>query len=466
MGPSRAQRTPRIATRSPAARRGTRRSRRRGSRAWAWRSRLGPLPLRCSSSLHAAMARGKSWRSEYARATSHRIQRGDLGRDAPTARPLRSSVTASVVCPARLSARPSASAAPASAGLAREAARSASSFDSWAKAAPAPPRPDARPAKSAIIARARGARGRKEWLMCVVAHALRSTSSDFKLALATRLNMGAHCGPFLPHFAGPAANAIEAPVTKLTDLIVFNDKQLATRYAAGKIPMATLLEAYLDGAVDIPDMDAFLEARRDLVNFNLTQKHFEFFFTRMIPEVAIHSKSQDERIVREHYDRGDDFFAAFLGDWMVYTSADLQRRARVARAGARQQDEPGVPQADAAPGRRDARHRLRLGHPRDARGEGLRRPVDRHHDSARTRRPSATIASRRRASRSARESSASITATSRASSTTASRASRWSSTSASRTSRSTASSSTTCSRTTGFSAPVGRSPSRATSVSR
>jgi cyclopropane fatty-acyl-phospholipid synthase-like methyltransferase len=112
--------------------------------------------------------------------------------------------------------------------------------------------------------------------------------------------------------------------TKLTDLIVFNDKQLAARYATTKIPMATLFEAYLDGAVDIPDMDAFLEARRELVNFTITKKHFEFFFTRMIPEVAIHSKAQDERIVREHYDRGDDFFAAFLGDRMVYTSAIFQ----------------------------------------------------------------------------------------------------------------------------------------------
>ena len=112
----------------------------------------------------------------------------------------------------------------------------------------------------------------------------------------------------------------EGPVTKLTDLIVFNDKQLAARYAAGKIPMATLLEAYLDGAIDIPNMDAFLDARRDLVNFSLTKKHFEFFFTRMIPEVAIHSKSQDKRIVREHYDRGDDFFAALLGETMIYTA--------------------------------------------------------------------------------------------------------------------------------------------------
>jgi cyclopropane fatty-acyl-phospholipid synthase-like methyltransferase len=112
-------------------------------------------------------------------------------------------------------------------------------------------------------------------------------------------------------------------VTKLTDLVVFHDKQLAARYAqdgAEKIPMSTLFEAYLDEAVDIPDMDAFIEARSSLVTFNLTADHVKFFVTRMIPEVAIHSLAQDKRIVREHYDRGDDFFEAFLGDRMVYTA--------------------------------------------------------------------------------------------------------------------------------------------------
>lgn len=112
-------------------------------------------------------------------------------------------------------------------------------------------------------------------------------------------------------------------MTKLTDLVVFHDKQLASRYAQNgseKIPMSTLFEAYLDEAVDIPDMDAFIEARAGLVNYNLTADHVKFFVTRMIPEVAIHSLAQDKRIVREHYDRGDDFFEAFLGDRMVYTA--------------------------------------------------------------------------------------------------------------------------------------------------
>jgi cyclopropane fatty-acyl-phospholipid synthase-like methyltransferase len=109
-------------------------------------------------------------------------------------------------------------------------------------------------------------------------------------------------------------------VKKLTDLVVFHDRELAARYANDKIPMSTLFEAYLDEAVDIADMDAFIEARNDVVTWSLTADHWKFLVTRMIPEVTIHSLAQDKRIVREHYDRGDDFFEAFLGDRMVYTA--------------------------------------------------------------------------------------------------------------------------------------------------
>src|SRR5688572_31243608 len=112
-------------------------------------------------------------------------------------------------------------------------------------------------------------------------------------------------------------------MTNLADYVLFRDSKLASKYARGasKIPMCTLYEAYLDGKLDIPDMDAFLDARKDIVAYAaFTEEHVQFFFSRMIPEVVIHSKSQDERIVRDHYDRGDDFFAAFLGDRMVYTS--------------------------------------------------------------------------------------------------------------------------------------------------
>jgi cyclopropane fatty-acyl-phospholipid synthase-like methyltransferase len=105
----------------------------------------------------------------------------------------------------------------------------------------------------------------------------------------------------------------------LSDVVVFADRKLRARYP-DRVPMAALLEAYLDGALDIPDIDAFLDARHDLVTFDLTPEHVKFLVTRMIPEWLIHSRSQDKRIVRENYDRGDDFFQAFLGESMTYTA--------------------------------------------------------------------------------------------------------------------------------------------------
>ncbi len=108
---------------------------------------------------------------------------------------------------------------------------------------------------------------------------------------------------------------------RLTDYVVFNDKKLAKKYASARIPMATLYEAYFDGAIDIPgDIYALLRDRNLFVKYSLTPQHMKWAVTNFVPEVAIHSKEQDERIVREHYDRGDDFFGWFLGERMVYTS--------------------------------------------------------------------------------------------------------------------------------------------------
>jgi len=42
--------------------------------------------------------------------------------------------------------------------------------------------------------------------------------------------------------------------------------------------------------------------------------------TGFIPEVIMHTRSQDEEQVRDHYDRGDDFYGWFLGPRMIYTS--------------------------------------------------------------------------------------------------------------------------------------------------
>src|SRR6185436_7851313 len=112
---------------------------------------------------------------------------------------------------------------------------------------------------------------------------------------------------------------------RLTDYVVFNDKKLARKYTTARIPMSTLYEAYFDGDIDIPgDMNALIRDRDLFVKYTLTPLHFKWAVTNFVPEVAIHSKKQDERIVREHYDRGNDFFGWFLGERMVYTSGFFQ----------------------------------------------------------------------------------------------------------------------------------------------
>ena len=47
----------------------------------------------------------------------------------------------------------------------------------------------------------------------------------------------------------------------------------------------------------------------------------DFVVRKLIPSVLIHTKSVDKKFIEDHYDRGNDFFEAFLGDRMVYTSA-------------------------------------------------------------------------------------------------------------------------------------------------
>jgi cyclopropane fatty-acyl-phospholipid synthase-like methyltransferase len=109
----------------------------------------------------------------------------------------------------------------------------------------------------------------------------------------------------------------------LSEVITFNDRSLASKWSGKPVPMSDLYEAYIDSKIDIPadKWDAFFDARHDLVSFKLTPGHFKWAATNFFPEALIHSKSQDSRIVGEHYNRGNDFFDWCLGEAMVYTAA-------------------------------------------------------------------------------------------------------------------------------------------------
>ncbi|KAL8989690.1 MAG: hypothetical protein Q9177_001482 [Variospora cf. flavescens] len=100
-----------------------------------------------------------------------------------------------------------------------------------------------------------------------------------------------------------------------------HEKDRASYYGKSKIPMETFHEMYFDGKVDFKgDALEIMEYRHDWANWKFTFSLFRYFLTGMIPEVIMHTRSQDEEQVRDHYDRGDDFYGWFLGPRMIYTS--------------------------------------------------------------------------------------------------------------------------------------------------
>ncbi|OZJ05087.1 hypothetical protein BZG36_01376 [Bifiguratus adelaidae] len=126
-------------------------------------------------------------------------------------------------------------------------------------------------------------------------------------------------------------NKVALPGRNLESYITINDPELKSRYfERNLIPMETFFEAYFDDKIDLNgDALDVLEVRHDWARFQFTLGQFQFFLTQWIPETLWHSKKQDEDQVRDHYDRGDDFYSWFLGPRMIYTSgiiADKNKR--------------------------------------------------------------------------------------------------------------------------------------------
>ncbi|CAK5262170.1 unnamed protein product [Mycena citricolor] len=112
------------------------------------------------------------------------------------------------------------------------------------------------------------------------------------------------------------------PTTDIEDYITLKDPKLKALYSGkAKISIQVFHDAYFDGKIDVKgDIVDILEQRHDWAKFNFTLELFKYVFMNLLPEVIIHSQSQDEEQVRDHYDRGDDFYEWFLGPRMIYTS--------------------------------------------------------------------------------------------------------------------------------------------------
>jgi cyclopropane fatty-acyl-phospholipid synthase-like methyltransferase len=71
-------------------------------------------------------------------------------------------------------------------------------------------------------------------------------------------------------------------------------------------------------------MEVLKTSRYNFMDFVPTIENVKWFLFQCIPELIKHTRTQDTDQVREHYDRGNDFYEAFLGPMMIYTSGIYQ----------------------------------------------------------------------------------------------------------------------------------------------
>jgi cyclopropane fatty-acyl-phospholipid synthase-like methyltransferase len=127
---------------------------------------------------------------------------------------------------------------------------------------------------------------------------------------------------FISHY-GPRRNEkVVLPGKDIETYITIKDPELKAKYhGKEKIPMQIFHDAYFDGKIEFNgDVLDILEQRHDWAAMTFTMELFKYVFTVLIPDVISHSRDQDQDQVRDHYDRGDDFYGWFLGPRMIYTS--------------------------------------------------------------------------------------------------------------------------------------------------
>lgn len=118
---------------------------------------------------------------------------------------------------------------------------------------------------------------------------------------------------------------MRAQPANTTKYITFNDAGMAKAYSNARIPMSTLYDAYIQGKVDfVGDVWVTLDQHRDkFVTYKLTWTMVKWLVLQLFPNAhnsSLKDVKSTTKEIAEHYDRGNDFFNAFMGPSMVYTS--------------------------------------------------------------------------------------------------------------------------------------------------
>ncbi|EOD29942.1 hypothetical protein EMIHUDRAFT_365614 [Emiliania huxleyi CCMP1516] len=118
---------------------------------------------------------------------------------------------------------------------------------------------------------------------------------------------------------------LRTPPADTEAFLTFKDASLRRSWAKNKIPMHILVEAFLDDKVAFKK-DVFKtldEHREDFIDWRPTWNLALFLIRQALPSTSSSFKSiaATKKEIADHYDMGNDFFGAFMGPLMIYTSA-------------------------------------------------------------------------------------------------------------------------------------------------
>lgn len=121
--------------------------------------------------------------------------------------------------------------------------------------------------------------------------------------------------------------------------IVFHDETLKAKYSKRRYPMSELVDDYINEKISFNkkvekgDCWKILQFHRNkFVSYKVGYRQIKWLLSQFIPPFlqlnglgygnsSNKDKKSTKKEIAEHYDRGNDFFRAFMGPTMVYTSA-------------------------------------------------------------------------------------------------------------------------------------------------
>ena len=146
--------------------------------------------------------------------------------------------------------------------------------------------------------------------------------------IATTVGIAYTVLPLLLCFVYYHLVVLSTPPADTEKYLTFKDAGLKKKWGKNKIPMHILVEEFLADNIEFKKdvYDTLADDREKFIDWRPNWDLIQFILAQIMPFSSSSFKSiaATAHEIADHYDRGNDFFNAFLGPKMIYTSAFYQ----------------------------------------------------------------------------------------------------------------------------------------------